>query len=174
MTQNKPAHPRSGLESSPRPKSARRVLLQGIGWLCVSLGLIGIPIPLLPTTPFLLLAGVCFLRSSPELHARLLADERLGPYLRQWNRDRSIPRRARRRAYALVAISFGISMALVDSLQLRLALGVFGACLVLFLRRLRSKENEVLSAAPCPVTRTGPPPLSGLLPLSGPPPFSGK
>lgn len=129
------------------------MLLQAIGWVCVALGLMGIPIPLLPTTPFLLLAGVCFMRSSPELHAKMLSDERLGPYLRQWNRDHSIPQVARRRAYLLVVVSFGISIALLDSLPLRIALGLFGIGLLLFLARLRSK-NEA-SRAQCAVPSSG-------------------
>jgi len=109
-----------------------------LGWTALGLGIAGIPLPLLPTTPFLILAAACFARSSPELHRRLLAHERLGPYLRQWREDRSVPPRAKRRALVLVAITFAISIALVDRTPLRIALALLGLGLLVFLARLRT------------------------------------
>lgn len=115
-----------------------RIVLSIVGWLCMALGLIGVFLPLLPTTPFLLLAAACFLRSSPRMHARLLAHPRLGPYLEQWQRERSIPLRAKRRAYVLVSACFLLSIALADGIALRVALGVLWLALVVFLNRLRT------------------------------------
>src|SRR5262245_46879620 len=63
---------------------AMRIVWLVAGWLAMGLGLAGVFLPLLPTTPFLLLAAACFVRSSPRLHARLLAHPRLGPFLEQW------------------------------------------------------------------------------------------
>ncbi|MFT7485741.1 MAG: uncharacterized membrane protein YbaN (DUF454 family) [Candidatus Paceibacteria bacterium] len=131
-------------------RTLRQVLLMAVGWVCVALGLAGIPLPLLPTTPFLLLAAACFMRSSPALHERMLVDKRLGPYLKQWNADRSIPRRARRRAILLVLVSFGLSIAMVpDSLLLRCVLGLLGVCLTLFLSRLRSDDERQVADSRC-------------------------
>jgi hypothetical protein len=104
----------------------------------MALGLVGVFLPLLPTTPFLLLAGACFVRSSPRLHARLLAHPRLGPYLERWQKDRSIPRAAKHRAYVLVCGCFALSIVLVDGLGVRLALGALGVGLLVFLGRLRT------------------------------------
>ena len=115
-----------------------RILILATGWLCMLLGLIGVFVPLLPTTPFLLLAAACFVRSSPGMHARLLAHPRLGPFLEQWRRERSIPRTAKRRAYVLVSACFALSIALVDGLAPRLGLGLLGLGLLLFLSRLRT------------------------------------
>jgi hypothetical protein len=115
-----------------------RSVLLAAGWLSMLLGLIGVFVPFLPTTPFLLLAAACFLRSSPRMHARLMAHPRLGPFLEQWRRERSIPRAAKRRAYLLVVACFAISIALVEGLVPRLALALLGLGLLLFLSRLRT------------------------------------
>jgi len=115
-----------------------RLLLLAAGWLALVLGFAGVFLPLLPTTPFLLLAAACFVRSSPALHARMLAHPRLGPFLRQWRRERSIPRAAKRRAYVLVVGCFALSIWFVEGLALRLALGALGLGLIVFLARLRT------------------------------------
>lgn len=66
-----------------------------LGLTCLGLGAIGAVLPLLPTTPFVLLAAACFARSSPRLHAWLLASELFGPTLAAWERDRCMPRRVK-------------------------------------------------------------------------------
>jgi hypothetical protein len=115
-----------------------RIVLLASGWLAMALGLAGVFLPLLPTTPFLILAAACFARSSPALHARLRAHPRLGPFLAQWQRDRSVPRAAKRKAYLLVVACFALSIALVDGTAPRLALGGLGLTLLAFLARLRT------------------------------------
>ena len=118
-----------------------RVVLLLAGWLCLLLGVIGVFLPLLPTTPFLLLAAACFVRSSPRMHARLMAHPRLGPFLERWRRERTIPRAAKRRAYVLVCACFALSIALVDDTVVRVVLALLGLGLLLFLSRLRT-END--------------------------------
>ncbi|MDO4683159.1 MAG: YbaN family protein [Lautropia sp.] len=86
-----------------------RWLLQGLGLLALVLGLIGIPLPGLPTTPFLLLAAFCFAKANPEWEQRLLADPRTGPALRAWRERRAIPRRAKRMAFLALFFSAGMS-----------------------------------------------------------------
>lgn len=116
----------------------KRWILLAAGWTCVGLALAGAVLPLLPTTPFLLLAAACFVRSSPALHRRLLAHERLGPYLAQWQHDRSVPKEAKRKAYALIVASFSLSIYVVDPTWLRIVLVLLACALCAFIASLRT------------------------------------
>ena len=66
-----------------------------IGSLSLILGVIGIFLPILPTTPFLLLSAALFFRSSPRAYDWLLTHKYLGPYIRSFREDRMIPLRAK-------------------------------------------------------------------------------
>lgn len=114
-----------------------------LGAVCTALGFIGVFLPLLPTTPFLLLAAYGFARSSPQLHERLRSSPSFGPYLRQWEHDHSIPAHAKRRAYLLILLTFGISLSLVDRTALRVMLVLIGGSVILFLHKLPTTRDPV-------------------------------
>ncbi len=82
------------------------------GSLCLAAGVIGIVLPLLPTTPFLLLAAFCFGRGSQRVHDWLLAHPRLGPPIEAWRRYGAISRRSKILAAAAMAAAFGASIIL--------------------------------------------------------------
>ena len=86
-----------------------RGLLWVAGSVSLALGVIGVVLPGLPTTPFVLLAAACYARASPRLHAGLLNHRLTGPLLRDWEAHRSLTRRTK-----TVAV---VSMALMDSLS---------------------------------------------------------
>jgi uncharacterized protein len=71
--------------------NALRLFYLGLGWLSVGLGVLGIIMPILPTTPFLLLAVWAFSRSSPELAEKLRNHPKAGPYIRAWQDYGVIP-----------------------------------------------------------------------------------
>jgi hypothetical protein len=124
------------------PPGPARIGLLVLGWLCTGLAVVGAFLPLLPTTPFLLLAAGCFARSSPALHRRLLEHRVLGPYIAQWQRDHTVPREAKRKAYGLVVLSFGTSIALTKPTWLRLALAALGLALIVLLACLPTTRDD--------------------------------
>lgn len=83
----------------------KKPLYRALGIVSVLLGIIGAFLPLLPTTPFLILAAWCFARSHPEWEAKLLADPRFGPAIRAWRERKAIPLVAKRAASLLMGIS---------------------------------------------------------------------
>ncbi|MEM7098236.1 MAG: YbaN family protein [Pseudomonadota bacterium] len=87
-----------------------RYLWISLGWLCVGLGLLGAFLPLLPTTPFLLLAAYAFSRGSERLHEWLVSHPKLGPPIRDWQNEGAISRRTKVVATVSVAVIFGLSL----------------------------------------------------------------
>ncbi|MBQ4525932.1 MAG: YbaN family protein [Bacteroidaceae bacterium] len=73
----------------------KRKLLILLGSLSLALGLLGIALPLLPTTPFLLLSATCYFHGSDRLYRWLMAHPTLGPYIRSFREDKAIPLRAK-------------------------------------------------------------------------------
>ncbi|SQC08852.1 membrane protein [Klebsiella pneumoniae] len=112
------------------------VILTIIGWLAVALGTLGVFLPLLPTTPFILLAAWCFARSSPRFHQWLLYRSWFGGYLRHWQQYRAMPSRAKPRAIAMIVVTFAISLWLVKLTWVRIMLLVILACLLIFMWRI--------------------------------------
>lgn len=79
-----------------------RLLYFVSGWLCLALGAAGVVLPVLPTTPFVLLAAWCFSKSSRRLHSWLLAHRTFGPYIVAWEQHRVIPLRAKILATSII------------------------------------------------------------------------
>ncbi len=98
-----------------------------IGWAATALAVAGIVLPLLPTTPFALVAAWAFARSSPRLAAALEAHPRLGPLLRDWRERGAVPRRAKALACAGLTTSWLILLLTGAS---PLVLGLAGAVMV--------------------------------------------
>jgi uncharacterized membrane protein YbaN (DUF454 family) len=121
-------------EPSPR-KRILKWLLQTAGLLCTGLAILGIFLPLLPTVPFLLLAAACFARSSEAFHRWLLGHSRFGPLVRAYSGG-SIPRRARRRAIALIWISILLSVWLAPLPWVRILLVLIAGGVTWYLLRL--------------------------------------
>ncbi len=106
------------------------------GWLAVALGTLGVVLPLLPTTPFILLAAWCFARSSPRFHHWLMYRSWFGGYLRYWQRYRAMPPGAKPRAVAFILITFAVSLWLVQMTWVRVLLLLILGALLLFMWRI--------------------------------------
>lgn len=90
-----------------------RVLLVVIGTVFVGLGIIGLLLPVVPTTPFLLVAAACYARSSSRFYNALLANPWFGPLIREWRESGTIPSRAKLIALILIAVSFGVTIVVI-------------------------------------------------------------
>lgn len=87
-------------------KLAKKIVLISLGWLFILLGLLGVILPLLPTTPFLLLAAGCFYHSSPKYHDWLLNNKFLGKYIRDYREKKGIPLKAK--IYAILLLNLTV------------------------------------------------------------------
>ncbi|NHZ66113.1 YbaN family protein [Massilia genomosp. 1] len=112
-----------------------KLLLNIIGCLAVLLGILGIFLPLLPTTPFLLLASACFVRGSPRLHGWLLGNKVFGKYLSDFEQGRGIPRRAKLTIIVLMWASLAYSMLRLQRTGLTVLLLCIGTGVSVYLLR---------------------------------------
>lgn len=91
----------------------KKQLLITAGTLSLVIGIVGIFVPLLPTTPFLLLAAGCYLRSSQKFYNWLMSNRFLGAYIRNYFEGRGIPVKVKLFIIALLWVTIGISIWLV-------------------------------------------------------------
>lgn len=92
---------------------AVRYLLFVIGWISFVLGMIGLLLPVIPTTPFLLLSAACFLRSSPRFYVWLTEHRWWGKYIRYYLDGQGIPRRIKIGIIAMLWITILTSALLI-------------------------------------------------------------
>jgi hypothetical protein len=119
-----------------------RGLLMTAGSICVVLGVLGIVLPLLPTTPFMLLAAACFARSSRRFHEWLLANRTFGPLIREWERHRTIPRRTKLTAIGLMSLTLAVSIVFfVEPRWLQALVAAIGLLLAIWMYRIPSRGD---------------------------------
>ena len=104
--------PKARRWSGKRSGTLRKTLYLILGWLAVGLGAIGILLPVLPTTPFMILAAFLFTNGSPRARAWLVEHAHFGPHIRNWEERGAIAPRAKRMALAAMAAVFVISLLL--------------------------------------------------------------
>lgn len=117
---------------SPPPRPLRWLLL-GLGWSCVGLGAAGAVLPVLPTTPFLLVAAWAFARSSERLRCWLYGHPRFGRALRDWHEHGAIPRRGKIASIVGMAASFAYILWRAEQPWLPVVVGVTLVCVGTFI-----------------------------------------
>lgn len=110
----------------------------GVG--CLLIGAVGIFLPVLPTTPFVLLASACLLRGSPKLHAKLLLHPTFGPIIKNWHENRSIAKPIKFKAYCLIFLSFTLSIYLAPLIWVKWGLLVILVVLITWFYRIPTQE----------------------------------
>ncbi|HEC17257.1 MAG TPA: DUF454 domain-containing protein [Sedimenticola sp.] len=125
-----------------------KYLLILIGCIFVGLAGLGAVLPVLPTTPFLLVAAACFAKSSERLYCWLLDAPLFGPLIRNWRETRSIPRQAKRLAItAIVLVGGSSAVFFVDKLILQLFILAILVLHIIFIARIQSTEDLILAQA---------------------------
>jgi uncharacterized membrane protein YbaN (DUF454 family) len=124
-----------------------RVVYLTLASLCFALATAGVFLPVLPTTPFLLLTSWLLVRSSPRLHARLVASPLFGPLLLDWTRDRGVRLHVKVTALAVLTLVTGWTVLGTDLAVGWKALGVslatLGATVILRLRTIQATPQPV-------------------------------
>lgn len=125
------------------PGPLRRALYFAVGWVSVAMGVIGIFVPLWPTTCFLLLAGWCFARSSPRAERWLHENPVFGKYIRDYREHGVISRRARRTSVTTMWAVLGLSAVLLGGRLWAVAiLALVGGAVTLHLYSLPTSHPE--------------------------------
>ncbi len=136
-------------------RNLHKVVLSSCGLLALALGLIGVVLPLLPTTPFLLLAAFCFFHGSARLHSWLESHPWVGKQLRLWREQRAISRIVKLTAitYLWLTISISIGFFVTQtwhySLLLVLAIGV--TLYIMSLKTLTAESGKKQQVASVPI-----------------------
>ncbi|MCL9781806.1 YbaN family protein [Vibrio sp. S4M6] len=118
----------------------KRWLYTSLGVFFVILGGIGIILPLLPTTPFLLLASACFLRGSDKFSRWLHSHSLFGPMISDWHEHRAVARSTKRWGLVVITVSFAVSIWLVANLWLQAFLVLLYLVLICGFIRLPTLE----------------------------------
>lgn len=121
--------------------SFKKAALICVGFVSVFLAILGVFLPLLPTTPFLLLAAACFAKSSKRFHQRLLNDKYFGHIIRDWQQHRCIEKKVKVKAYIFIITSFSFSIYWVGIIYLKVMLFLMMLGVLFFLYRCAEEKG---------------------------------
>jgi len=133
-------------EDSNNCSSPKQLILCAIGWLAVALGVAGIALPLLPTTPFLILAAWCFAQSSPRFHTWLTDHPKLGPMVNPWREGKGIPKHVKIRIIFTMLATMTISAIIVGKLSVAIILLCTATMVSAYIIKQPDFNNEALPA----------------------------
>lgn len=118
-----------------------KALLVVCGSICVGLGVMGIVLPILPTTPFLLLAAACYANSSERFYVWLLTNRLFGQYIRDWREKKGLSIGTKLWVIFVLVVTMGISIVFfVPILAVKLLLASIGLGITIYIWRLPTKK----------------------------------
>jgi uncharacterized membrane protein YbaN (DUF454 family) len=117
----------------------KRYLLLGAGFVLLLLAFIGAILPVLPTTPFVLLASACFASASPRLYKWLSTTKFFGEFITNYNTNAGVSRKNKVKALVFLYFSLGLSAVLSDLLHVRLILLAVAVGVTIHLVMLKTK-----------------------------------
>ncbi len=134
-----------------------RLAYAALGAICLLLAIIGILIPILPTTPFVLLAAFFFSRSSRRLHNWILRQPILGPIIEDWERDRAVSTKAKWMAGIMITASLSVSVVFAPMpIWLTIPLALAGVAVLIFIvsrptpEQAARRRGKAMAAAEAP------------------------
>ena len=120
----------------------KKTILISLGWLCVGLGFVGVLVPGIPTTIFLIIALWAFTKSSKKLRHWLLNHKRFGPILNNWQEHKVVPRRAKILMVVLMSLAVILFYYSSQSLILTIGLIIILVSVAIYVISLPSKIPE--------------------------------
>ena len=120
----------------------RSLVFMWLGHCFVLIGIIGVFLPILPTTPFLLIACFCYERGSPEFHKALTESRYLGPYIVAWKKYHVIPVRAKVLALSMIVISITGTLIFAPLLLVKVGVAIIGASVSAYILMQPSRPRE--------------------------------
>ncbi len=119
-------------------------LLVVVGTVSVGLGVLGIVLPIVPTTPFLLLAAACYAHSSERFYVGLLTNRYFGAYIRDWRDKRGLTLATKLWIIFVMAVTMGASaLFFVPLVSVKIFLGVVGTGVSIYVWRLPTKPRDL-------------------------------
>lgn len=119
-----------------------KALLITAGFISIGLGILGAILPLIPTTPFLLFASFCFVRSSDKLYAKLINSKYLGEYIRNFQEGRGMPLKAKYISILLLWASLIFSMVRFPQIYVYIIALITGIGVTLLILKIKTLEKD--------------------------------
>jgi uncharacterized membrane protein YbaN (DUF454 family) len=127
------------LEFVKSSEQVKRGAWIALGTMMVGIGGVGVVIPVLPTTPFLLVAAFCYARGSKRLHDQLLNSRYLGAYIRAYERKEDLGWEGVAATLAILWAGMLVSLVLIDSLMVQAVLLIIGVLVTAHVLSLRKR-----------------------------------
>ncbi len=119
----------------------KRILI-ALGTFFAILGFIGVFLPILPTTPFLLLAAACYVRSSKRLYHRLINHKLLGIYIKNYVEDKKLPLKAKLTTITMLWVSILISIIIMQKTIMTIILLIIATGVTIHIMMIRTLNRE--------------------------------
>ena len=121
----------------------KNIIYIALGGLFVTIGVIGIFVPLLPTTIFLLIASYFFMKSSPKLNEKLVNNKYLGPYIKNFQENKGMPKKSKINAISLLWISILTSAYFFTELfAVRILLLIIAISVTIYIIRIKTLNPQ--------------------------------
>jgi len=121
--------------------SAKRTILQIWGFFFLGLGILGAVLPIMPTTPFVLVSAACFYRSNKRIHKWLNNSRYFGPYIENYHTGQGVNLSLKLKSIIAMGLTLIISIIIVQTAWALFLLGVVGICVTIHLLLIKTKKQ---------------------------------